>query len=75
MDEDKVAKYCTLCGKPSSNLSTRHKCPECAKQRIIDSIEQMRRKEGKIYEKWNARYEEGFKRREANRERRKQDSD
>ena len=54
---------CRQCGELflRSSLSTRGLCYECSLLRMTDSIAQLRRKQGPIYDLWVKRRVDGFK--------------
>ncbi|MBT9168375.1 MAG: hypothetical protein DDT19_01720 [Syntrophomonadaceae bacterium] len=52
---------CKRCGKESSLLSARGRCPECGAKAQLDNIQGIKSKKGVCYEKWVSRYRKGMK--------------
>lgn len=51
-------EYCRSCGFgfPSDQLSNRGLCADCAKERLLESIQQLQEHDGWIWERWLRSY-------------------
>jgi hypothetical protein len=56
----RVLEICKNCHKKSWYISSHSLCPDCAQEKVLLARQQMKCKQGEIYEKWKANIIKGL---------------
>jgi len=62
ISKKRVMEICKICHKKSWYISAHGLCPKCCSEKVLLARQQMKTKEGPIYEKWKEKIIKGLER-------------